>query len=94
MDELEKILNERGKAYGKFDQQAKCVGQIIIALQDVAYEQDKEPSAEVTGCFAYIATKLARIAYNENHSDSLDDLINYAQLTRKLLRKNNESTDS
>ena len=80
---LDTILAERGAKYGSYKAQAKCVGDIILATQEVAKANGKQQTAEQIGSIAYLAIKIARYA-NGEIGDTLDDLENYIKLTRKM----------
>ena len=84
---LDTILAERGAKYGSYKAQAKCVGDIILATQEVAKANGKQQTAEQIGSIAYLAIKIARYA-NGEIGDTLDDLENYIKLTRKMEQDN------
>ena len=84
---LDIILAERGAKYGSYKAQAKCVGDIILATQEVAKTNGKQQTAEQIGSIAYLAIKIARYA-NGEIGDTLDDLENYIKLTRKMEQDN------
>ena len=84
---LDTILAERGAKYGSYKAQAKCVGNIILATQEVAKANGKQQTAEQIGSIAYLAIKIARYA-NGEIGDTLDDLENYIRLTRKMEQDN------
>jgi len=81
---LDTILKERQQSYGNYKYQAKAVGEIIQSVLAVGQSQGKSHSPEFIGSIAYIATKLARLGFDENHKDSRDDLVNYCKLFRDL----------
>lgn len=81
---IEDIQKERGSVYGKFSEQAECVGAIIVALQNCAIQNDNEPTNKQMGAFAYMAIKLARYAVSPDHKDTLTDLMIYCKLIRQM----------
>lgn len=84
IDNICAIQAERGSVYGKFEAQCKCVGQIMEALEDCATENNKIPTPQQKGAFAYMAIKLARYAVSPEHKDTLVDLESYANLIKTM----------
>ena len=84
---LDIILAERGAKYGSYKAQAKCVGDIILATQEVAKANGKQQTAEQIGSIAYLAIKIARYANGET-GDTLDDLEGYARLIKEMEQEN------
>lgn len=82
--EIKEIQEERGSVYGKFEEQAECVGAIIVALQNCAIQNGNEPSNKQIGAFAYTAIKLARYAVSPSHVDTVTDLESYCNLIKKM----------
>lgn len=81
---ISEIQKERGSVYGEFEEQAECVGAIIVALQNCSIQNGDEPSNKQIGAFAYVAVKLARYAVSPNHVDTLIDLESYCNLIKKM----------
>lgn len=85
--DLDIILAERGAKYGSYKAQAKCVGDIILATQEVAKANGKQQTAEQIGSIAYLAIKIARYANGET-GDTLDDLEGYARRIKEMEQEN------
>ena len=83
-DCIKDLQSQRGSVYGKFEAQAKCVGAIIQALINCCKENDKEPTEQQIGAFAYQAIKQARYAVSPSHADTLIDLESYCNLIKKM----------
>ena len=81
IDELQK---ERGSVYGKYEAQARFVGQVIHAFQDCAQANSRLPRHEDIGSIAYMAIKMARLAVSPDHHDTLTDLESYTNLHRRM----------
>lgn len=81
---IEEIQKERGSVYGKFEEQAECVGKIIHELEMCAVHNDVPITNRQRGAFAYMAIKLARYAVSPYHEDTLIDLESYANLIKKM----------
>ena len=81
---ISEIKKERGSVYGKFEEQAECVGAIIVALQNCAIQNGNKPSNKQISAFAYIAIKLARYAVSPSHVDTVTDLESYCNLIKKM----------
>ena len=81
---ISEIQKERRNVYGKFEEQAECVGAIIVALQNCAIQNGNEPSNKQIGAFAYTAIKLARYAVSPSHADTVTDLESYCNLIKKM----------
>ena len=81
---IEKIQEERGSVYGKFEHQAVCVGKIIKALTECSVENGEYPTDQQVGAVAYVAMKLARYAVSHKHEDTLTDLESYCNLIKKM----------
>ena len=81
---IDDIQNERGSVYGKFEVQAECVGVIIDTLMQCSIDNNKIPTHQQIGAFAYMAIKLARYAVTPTHKDTLVDLESYCNLIKKM----------
>ncbi len=85
---IEKLQEERGSVYGRFDLQCKAVGSIVKTLCNTAILNGIPPEDENIGAFCYMAIKLARYASNPKHEDTLIDMESYANLIRQMQRDN------
>lgn len=86
MDEIEKILDERGKAYGDYRDLAYTSQRLKNALHHTP--NWKELPSFVREGLEMICVKMARIGHGENiHVDSFKDLAGYARLMVKYMNK-------
>jgi len=85
MTDIDKILDERGARYGKFEDHAK----IVQALKEKMYlhagwhrlQPDQKEALEM------VAHKIGRILNGDpNYGDSWDDIAGYAKLVGDRLR--------
>ena len=83
---IEKLQEERGSVYGRFDLQCKAVGAIVKTLCNTAILNGTPPEDENIGAFCYMAIKLARYASNPKHEDTVVDMESYANLIRQMQR--------
>ena len=81
---ISEIQKERGSVYGKFEEQAHCVGRIIDTLYECSENNGMKPTYKQIGSFAYIAIKLARYAVTPDHVDTVTDLESYCNLIKKM----------
>ena len=75
---------ERASTYGRYENQAKCVGSIIKACVVCSEAEGQTMKEEVAGSIAYMAVKLARYAVNPTHYDTTFDMTIYASLIHEL----------
>ena len=83
---IESIQADRGSVYGRFSEQAECVGNIIGACMTASKQGGELMSmgSKEIGAVAYIAIKLARYAVSPTHADTLIDLESYCNLIKKM----------
>jgi len=82
------LLNERGKRYGSFVNQANLSQQLKVLFDNhvVLHGQPELFTHEMSEAIEMIFHKLARIANGlPNYRDSWDDIAGYAQLVSKTL---------
>lgn len=84
-DSITKILEERGKLYGKFTGHAKITQDLKLYLRThpkwLALEDDQRESLDM------IAHKIGRIMNGDpNYADSWDDIAGYAKLVGDRLK--------
>ncbi len=90
MDEVAKILAERGTQYGPFDRHAAVTQQlkrVIFGHGEMGVLRDDQREA-----LEMIAHKIGRIVNgNPDHVDSWDDIAGYARLVADRLRRDQEA---
>lgn len=84
MDQLNKVLEERGNDYGDFELMAKASGE----LRQVMASSGCEYSAAQQEAINMICHKLARLIFgNPNKQDTWLDIAGYATLIVNILEK-------
>lgn len=85
---IDKILDERGKRYGKFVDVAKATTDIQEALYDnMSLDRLNSVSPDQSVAIDMICHKLARIAVGDiNYVDNWVDIAGYAQLVADRLQ--------
>lgn len=89
-EKLKEVQAERGNNYGKFDDHARAVDQIMSILKGVNRSKTKNidtdwPEGFKTAAF-YMTSKLVRLATTPHHVDSALDLSSYADLWLKIIQ--------
>jgi hypothetical protein len=80
--DVEETLKQRGSVYGEFTNQVHTIAMIMDAMK-FCYSQTHNqelPHDTIIAEWHYLAIKLARIAANPMHLDSIHDLSAYALL--------------
>jgi hypothetical protein len=86
MNDIQSILDERGKRYGEFQDHAV----ISQCIKNVLFINGKKPTykADVVEALEMIAHKLARILNGDSeYADSWVDIAGYAQLVANRIEK-------
>lgn len=84
MTEIDKILEERGQSYGKFEDQAKIARSLKRTMRHTRGWPTLEPFHQEA--LDMIAHKIARILNgNPNYVDSWTDIAGYASLVANIL---------
>ncbi len=90
MTDVKKILEERGKQYGSFAENAGMSQSIKVKMQ--VHERYHEINLTQREALDMIALKLSRIVTGDpNYIDNWDDIAGYATLVADELRKNQEA---
>lgn len=85
MSNIDKILDERGERYGKFEDHAR----VVQALKQVMHKQDgwTRLSPDQREALEMVAHKIGRVLNGDpNYADSWDDIAGYAMLVGDRLR--------
>lgn len=88
MQEIEKLLEERGAVYGDFNLGTLTEAVILQALKDHYFDTHHVALAmKHQVWFSKFVTKLVRLSASPNHYDSYQDLVGYGTLIMKTLEK-------
>lgn len=86
-NEIDSILDERGKQYGRFEDHARVTQALKDALYEHLRERDIALSADQYEALDMICHKIGRIVNgNPDYADSWDDIAGYAKLVGDRLR--------
>jgi len=81
MQDIDKVLNERGSRYGNFETQALITQDLKRMIRRYAMQQDTAMSPDQWEALDMICSKIARILNGDpDYDDSWVDIAGYAQL--------------
>lgn len=87
MQDIDKVLNERGSRYGNFETQALITQDLKRMIRRYAMQQDTAMSPDQWEALDMICSKIARILNGDpDYDDSWVDIAGYAQLIVNRLR--------
>lgn len=86
MSDVDKILDERGKRYGKFKNHAELSQTLKMVIYDKVVERSLMLADDQKEAIDMICHKIARIINGDpNYADSWVDIAGYAQLVADRL---------
>lgn len=86
-DSIDKILDERGEQYGKFEDHAQVSQSLKVVIYGHLRARGKGLAADQIEALEMICHKMARIINgNADYADSWDDIAGYAKLVGDRLR--------
>jgi len=92
MQDINKVLNERGTRYGNFETQALITQDLKRMIRRYAMQQDTAMSPDQWEALDMICSKIARILNGDpDYDDSWVDIAGYAQLIVNRLRDINNA---
>jgi len=89
---INKVLSQRGKIYGKYEDGVECRAQIMGALKQLYKKCNREDMPEsMSVMFSDITLKMMRAVTAPEHIDSWIDLAGYAKLIKETMCKRYDS---